>query len=277
MREKSEEAFELNFSGRDADIVKKKKTEAPQDFSNLIMAEKEEKKEIAKEIITRSNNFVVVDIETTGLEPQNERITEIVALRYDSYWNYIKPVYHNLLNPSKRIPEAIQKLTKIKPEMVKYKPYSSHGVKDFLSKLELSSDILVAHNATFEYKWFKHTEKAFEYANWICTRGIYLYMRDGNTWDNNFTKDYSRLKQVCEYYGIEYKENDAHRAEYDVLKTRLVAEKMIKKLGLKMCLLISAEYVQGKGYGKRKTKEELEYERSPLPEYVEEVKGGLYD
>ncbi len=260
-KEKLPWQLEMDMSEREVSIKEPAEKLSSITYNNIVL---EDKKEDETAGLVWTNNFIVIDIETTGIKPESERLTEIVALKYNENFDYMGAVYHNLLNPVKKIPDFVSKLTKITQEMVKYKPYGGKGVKDLVRELNFAKDILVAHNARFEYDWLSHYESIFKTALWIDTRAIYLYMRDGNTWDNNFTKDYSRLKQVCEYYGIEYVEKDAHRAEYDVLKTRLVAEKMIKKIGLKKCLLISSKYVLGEGYGRRKPKEE-------------KVKGSIYD
>ena len=93
------------------------------------------------------NNYVVIDIETTGLSPKYNEITEIAAIKIRD--NKIIDQYSTLVKTSQEIPENITKLTGITNEMV-----NQHGVDIESALMEFKSfigdDVLVGHNAHFD-------------------------------------------------------------------------------------------------------------------------------
>lgn len=64
--------------------------------------------------------IVALDLETTGLDPQTEAITEIGAIRFDG--NRIEDEFSTLINPGKPIPPFITRLTGITDAMVRGAP-----------------------------------------------------------------------------------------------------------------------------------------------------------
>lgn len=91
-------------------------------------------------------DFVVFDLETTGLYRYSDKITEIGAVRVSN--GEITEVFNELVNPEKIIPERVVELTGIKNEMVMDKPKIDQVLPRFL---EFSKDaILVGQNADFD-------------------------------------------------------------------------------------------------------------------------------
>ena len=66
------------------------------------------------------HNCIVIDLETTGLRPQQERIIEIAALRVSD--GKIQQRYTSLLNPLQKVPEEITDLTGISEGLLADKP-----------------------------------------------------------------------------------------------------------------------------------------------------------
>ncbi len=94
----------------------------------------------------KSDHFVVFDIETTGLDPVRDEITEIGAVRIKD--GKIMDRFHTLINPCIPIPQKIVDLTGINDEMVKDSPLVQQAVTEFL---DFARDaVLVAHNAPFD-------------------------------------------------------------------------------------------------------------------------------
>ena len=90
--------------------------------------------------------YVVFDIETTGLSPATEEITEIGAIRIEN--GVQVGSFSQLINPKKPIPPKITQLTGITDEMVADKPAIDSVLPEFLDFCE--GAVLVAHNAAFD-------------------------------------------------------------------------------------------------------------------------------
>ncbi len=96
-------------------------------------------------------DFVVFDIETTGLSVATERITEIGAVRYSG--GEIGESFSVFVDPEKHIPEKITELTGITDEMVKGAPKEGEAIKQFLDFC--GGAALVAHNAGFDISFIR--------------------------------------------------------------------------------------------------------------------------
>ncbi|MFQ5352728.1 MAG: exonuclease domain-containing protein, partial [Candidatus Binatia bacterium] len=90
--------------------------------------------------------FVVVDLEGTGNSPGRGGITEIGAVRLED--GRILDTFETFVNPERRIPSYVAKMTGITDEMVTGAPTISEVIGDFLAFAEGS--VLVAHNASFD-------------------------------------------------------------------------------------------------------------------------------
>jgi len=94
--------------------------------------------------------FAFVDIETTGSRSHIDRITEIGILTLDD-----KEVteWSTLVNPDSYIPQNIQQLTGITPEMVATQPRFEDIAQDLF--IELKDKIFIAHNARFDHGFIR--------------------------------------------------------------------------------------------------------------------------
>ncbi len=104
--------------------------------------------------------LVALDIETTGLEPDADSITEIGVVRFTS--RRVEAEWHTLINPGRRIPPEITRLTGITDAMVRNAP-SIHQVLEDLSHFVGDAPI-VGHNIRFDlgflrnYGLFRHND-----------------------------------------------------------------------------------------------------------------------
>jgi DNA polymerase-3 subunit epsilon len=98
-------------------------------------------------VIDPEQEYVVVDVETTGGRGEHHRVTEIGAVRVRD--GRIVDRFQTLLNPQRSIPANIQRLTGISPAMVAEAPYFSDIADDFQAFLQ--DAIFVAHNVEFDY------------------------------------------------------------------------------------------------------------------------------
>ena len=90
--------------------------------------------------------FVAFDIETTGLNAQNDRITEIGAIRFSG--GNVLDTFTTFVNPERHIPAEITQLTGIRDSDVADAPSEEEAIRRFIAYV--GDRPLVAHNAHFD-------------------------------------------------------------------------------------------------------------------------------
>ncbi|MGX7576463.1 3'-5' exonuclease [Candidatus Vidania fulgoroideorum] len=99
------------------------------------------------------HNYLIIDLETTGLKPEEgDRIIEIAYIYLKK--NKIKEIYNTLINCKKKISKKSFLTHKISYKMLKNKPKFSDIYHKLINKIKKS--YLVAHNAKFDLKFLKN-------------------------------------------------------------------------------------------------------------------------
>ena len=98
------------------------------------------------------NEFVSLDIETTGLVAARDKIIEIGSVRFKD--GRVVDEFRSFVNPKTLIPSKITQITGITDSMVKDAPSIEHVLPQFI-KFAGSSPI-VAHNASFDMGFIRH-------------------------------------------------------------------------------------------------------------------------
>ncbi|MCT4586777.1 MAG: exonuclease domain-containing protein [Carboxylicivirga sp.] len=162
--------------------------------------------------------YVIVDIETTGGNLKNGKITEIAIYRHDG--EKVVDEFVSLVNPESYIPPFITSLTGITNEMVESAPPFYQIAKDVVAICK--GAVFVAHNAGFDYNFIKEEFKNLGYdfeMPTICTVKLSRKLLPGH-------ESYS-LGKICPELGIG---NDArHRAAGDALATVQLFEILLQK------------------------------------------------
>ncbi|MDB5727742.1 MAG: ethanolamine utilization protein, partial [Noviherbaspirillum sp.] len=103
--------------------------------------------------------LIFIDLETTGPNPINDRITEIGIVEISASgvtrWS-------TLVNPEVPIPSFIQQLTGITDDMVCNAPTISQLAGELLDRLQ--GGLFIAHNARFDYGFLRNAFKRLDYA-----------------------------------------------------------------------------------------------------------------
>lgn len=173
------------------------------------------------ELYNTDKSLVIFDLETTGLNSENDRIIEIGALKVRN--GIIEDSLGILVNPGIKIPYYATKVNGITDQMVKDQISDNHGVKQLLDMIDNDSYI-VAHNVKFDMGFVN----------------AYL-KRNGKNPLTNSLVDTVRLARkafpgkskyslgiIAKELGIEVK--DAHRAEDDTRVCFELYKKSINKL-----------------------------------------------
>lgn len=102
--------------------------------------------------------FVVLDLETTGLSPERDRITEVGAVKVRG--GEVVGELASLVHPGRAIPAGITAVTGITDEMVRGAPRIGALLPSLLEFL--GDAVLVAHNARFDVSFLRASLSAHD-------------------------------------------------------------------------------------------------------------------
>lgn len=190
-----------------------------EDYSQMNMF----KQDFAVPECLMGKTFVVFDVETTGLDITNDRITEIGAVRIVD--GKIVDCFTTLVNPQVKISAKITELTGIDDEMVRSKPTFSEICGDFYKYID--GAVMVAHNASFDMSMMR---AHFDRENYVFQNDYYDTLKISRSTVKGLSN--YKLNTVCDHFGIEFLH---HRAMSDAHAT---AKLFIELINLKKCLPI---------------------------------------
>ena len=154
--------------------------------------------------------YVVVDLETTGLSPFNgDEIIEIGVTEIKG--DRIHRNYSRLIKPKGFIPSVITEITNITNDMVE----DALTLEDVLPnpRKYIGDRTIIAHNAKFDVTFLNYYLEQMDLDpidNYICTMEMLKKNKE-------YKGKNKKLQTACDYYGI-LNEN-AHRADSDTLAT----------------------------------------------------------
>ena len=164
--------------------------------------------------------YAIIDIETTGLSPRRERITEIAVYVHDG--KRITQEFSSLVNPERLIPPAVTSLTGITNSMLEDAPKFYEIAKQIVELTK--GKIFVAHNASFDYNFIREEFHNLGYEfhrKTLCTVKLSRKIIPGY-------KSYS-LGNITQQLGI--RNENSHRAAGDALTTVRLFEHLLHKEG----------------------------------------------
>lgn len=148
--------------------------------------------------------YVCGDTETTGVDDYAE-VIEVTMIEHDEYGNTGAMISYLCEPLSGEIPEGASKVNGIYMKDVKgYPSFMTGGVREDVIEF-IKGRTFVAHNAPFDLRMMKlRVNNTFDTLKWARNK----WGRGGN-----------KLKQLILKIGLEWDDELAHRAEYDVRKT----------------------------------------------------------
>ena len=163
--------------------------------------------------------FVVLDVETTGLNTHTDEIIEIGAVRFENGVEVAE--FSELINPGRPLPEKIVEITGITPGMLRGQRTLKEAMPDFAKFCE--GAVLVAHNAEFDMSFFR---RAFP----LIGRKFDFTTLDTLALSRNLYPGFKnhKLGTLCKLMGVSL--TNAHRAVHDARATAMVLMKMLAEL-----------------------------------------------
>ena len=147
-----------------------------------------------------SSTFVALDLETTGLDPEQDEITEVAAIRFEG--GRPAEVFHTLVNPRREVPYRIQLMTGLSNRELRRAPSFAEVASDLERFVGLHP--VVGQNVSFDLSF-------------LSRRGIRPGGPAFDTWDLARLllfdlSDYS-LRSLARHLGLDYPMQ--HRAPAD--------------------------------------------------------------
>jgi len=165
-------------------------------------------------------NYVVIDVETNGTNPEQCRIIEIACVVVKN--GTIVEEYTTLVNPHQFIPYFISQMTGITNEMVFRAPDFREVAPKIKKILSLQNSVFVAHNVNFDYNFvktsFERVGEKFPEIPKLCTLKLARRMITGISKKN--------VGSLSEYLGITL--NNRHRAYGDAKATAQILLELLE-------------------------------------------------
>jgi CRISPR-associated protein Cas2 len=167
------------------------------------------------------DTYIVIDVETTGLSIENNKIIELSALKIEKH--VLVREYHALVHSVDEVPTIITKLTGITGDML---------IKDGIEPLIAISNLidfieelpLVSHNVRFDKDFLQKACKDLELPI-ISNRSV-----DSLALSKKLIKGVENYKLSTLALSVGVKIGDAHRAYGDCMMTYQLYEKLINLL-----------------------------------------------
>ncbi len=200
---------------------------------------------------------VVLDTETTGLEPsQGDRIVEIGCVELINR-KLTGRHYHQYINPERDVPEGAVEVHGLTTEFLADKPVFAQISAEFLEFIDGAE--LIIHNAPFDVAFINHEfallnqglKKVEEYCGIIDSLVIARQKHPGQR--NN-------LDVLCSRYGVDNSQRDLHGA---LLDAEILADVYLVMTGGQTKLALAGDEEGSTGAGNTGIRR-LDQNRAPL-------------
>ena len=205
---------------------------------------------------------IVMDTETTGLDPYTgHRIVEIGAVEL---LNHIPTgsVYHQYINPQRDMPEEAFNVHGLSEEFLSSKPMFADIAQEFLKFID--DGILIIHNAPFDIGFLdaelRRVDERHPGLEQLCRVTDTLVMaRKRHPGQRN------NLDALCGRYTVDNSQRDLHGA---LLDAEILADVYLAMTGGQTTFQLADHGPGEEGGGKREGIQRLPADRKPLPVIV---------
>lgn len=158
--------------------------------------------------------ILLVDTETTGLEPPAAKLIEIGAILYSTSMQCSLISIATLLQHSDGTVNDAERVNKIPTAAIQLRPFSGEYLRmttaalDTIDRMRMQAEVFIAHNAEFDQRFLDGP--AWKQKPWLCTKSDFSFTR---------ARAGLSLRDLALEYGVGI--GVAHRALVDV---QLMAE-----------------------------------------------------
>lgn len=164
------------------------------------------------------NEYVALDVETTGLNPQNDDVIEVAVIVFNEHEEISR--YSQLVRPRRPLSLQISRLTGITQDMLDESPRFEEIVDDLSEAI--GDRPIIGHNISFDMSMlagegFKPENRLID--TYVLATGL---LHDVANY---------QLGTIAEYFGYAISDEDRHRALGDTAATVHVFQKLLERLG----------------------------------------------
>ena len=160
-----------------------------------------------------NQQFICIDCETTGLDPKEDRIIEVAAMRFTL--KEILDEIQFLINPERTIPDESIAIHNITYEMVLDKPTMREILPELLTFI--GSDIIIGHGVGFDIELIAQAADREGISHQLRSNLVLDTLRMARLYGESPTNSLENLRQ---HFNIQFE--GPHRAMSDVIVNREV-------------------------------------------------------
>lgn len=170
--------------------------------------------------LLKNTQFICLDCEFTGLDPEKDRILEVAAIRFTLSENLSE--FSSLVDPECPISEEAQAIHNIHPEMVRGKPKMQEILPDLLTFVD--RNIIVGHGISSDINMIERAARragiTCEFKNCRTIDTLRLARHYGDSPNNS-------LENLAVHFNVP--REPAHRALNDVMMNIAVFKHLVRR------------------------------------------------
>jgi len=183
------------------------------------------------------DKFIVLDLETSGLNNDRDDVLEIYAGCYDQQGRLLDEMHYYIDNGIE-ISQEITDINGITNELIKEKGKEPLKVCQAWKQFPFNNkcQALVGHNLfLFDYMFLcnyiqrKNKVDKWKYPSFHTMKDTMILSSEMRKQNDKGYRGWMKLQVMCQWLGVEFKEDSAHSARYDVGKTAECFIKLLRK------------------------------------------------